>query len=153
MSNNAIDAYDQGLKPLSKITAKDLKNHGINITLKQFKELCNENEILPAEWHHTSSRYNRTYFYNLDDCKKQLENITITDTPKKTEEVYSAHCTWVDWSGSRNHPKATDREGVALIKGNWATLTTGKRKKVSGNYFIVGEKLDQIPEELQKFIK
>ena len=32
MSNNAVNAYHQGIKPLSKITVQDLKNAGVTIT-------------------------------------------------------------------------------------------------------------------------
>lgn len=51
MSNNAIAAYDDYKMPLSR--AKDalgLKDIG---------------DVSPCEWHHTSSRYNQTNFYDL----------------------------------------------------------------------------------------
>lgn len=54
MSNNAVAAYDSGLVPFSKLPAQ-IKKIGV-ANLKQF--------IKPSEWHHTSARYNCTYFYN-----------------------------------------------------------------------------------------
>ena len=154
MSNNALYAYDAGLKPLSKITASDLKNAGITITLKQFKELCKEGALRPSEWHHTSSRYNRTDFYDLEQCRETLERIDIARyaSKKKEPEPYAARCKWVEWAGSRNHPRAHDREEVALIRGEWAILPDGKKKKATGNYFRIVAKLDTIPEELAHLI-
>ena len=154
MSNNALSAYESGLLPLSKITARALKNAGITISLKQFKELCREGALRPAEWHHTSSRYNRTNFYDLEQCKEDLEHIDIAryTSQKNKSESYAARCAWVEWSGSRNHPRAHDREGIALIRGEWAIFPTGKKKKVSGNHFRIVAKLDTIPEDLAPLI-
>ena len=124
MSNNAIFAYESGLLPLSKITARALKNAGITISLKQFKELCREGALRPAEWHHTSSRYNRTNFYDLEQCKADLEHIDIARyaSKKKEPEPYAARCAWVEWAGSRNHPRAHDREVTPMPRPSGAFL-------------------------------
>lgn len=79
MSNNAVMAYSNGEKPLSKWTRSailtaivgmimdgDLPEEIIadvdgakTATLKEF--------LVPTSWHHTSSHYNRTTFYMLSD--------------------------------------------------------------------------------------
>jgi len=52
MSNNAVDAYDRGLAPLSKVA----RPKGVTTTaVAAF--------VPAAEWHHTSKRYNKTKFY------------------------------------------------------------------------------------------
>lgn len=52
MSNNAVDAYERGIAPASKVA----KPKGV--TSKTVKLLVD-----PEEWHHTSKKYNRTDFY------------------------------------------------------------------------------------------
>lgn len=78
MSNNAVQAYEDGEMPLSKWTKKTLVYELSNAPdtepeevakvlkpypLKEVKDKC----LVYAGWHHTSSRYNRTAFYALDD--------------------------------------------------------------------------------------
>ncbi|MFW6024974.1 MAG: hypothetical protein ACOCRX_01395 [Candidatus Woesearchaeota archaeon] len=53
MSNNAIDAYDDYIMPISK--------------LKKFLGI-KEISYSPCEWHHTSKKYNVTYFYDARDA-------------------------------------------------------------------------------------
>lgn len=67
MSNNAVQAYDNGLKPLSKFTKQDLIDAGYKGTLKKAKQLAKDEKWLPSEWHHSSKYFNRVYFYDLHD--------------------------------------------------------------------------------------
>lgn len=98
MSNNAVMAYSNGEKPLSKWTRSailtaiagmimdgDLPEEIIadvdgtkTATLKEF--------LVPTSWHHTSSHYNRTTFYMLSDDRildhfgyKEVVCVTRTD--------------------------------------------------------------------------
>lgn len=65
MSVNARDSYERGLKPISRITVQDLKQHDFPYSLSFFKWLVHENYIAHSEFHHTSAVYNRTPFYSM----------------------------------------------------------------------------------------
>lgn len=75
MSNNAVDAYENGEKPLSKWTKADiiaeLQEEGVSndilqtskkLSLAQLKEIF----LYKSSWHHTSKMYNRTNFYSVN---------------------------------------------------------------------------------------
>lgn len=55
MSNNAVEAYNEGKKPLSKITKEDILKYGVNESISFFKWHINK-YCHPCEWHHTSPR-------------------------------------------------------------------------------------------------
>ena len=93
MSNNAVKAYEEGKKPLSKWTKADI--------LERVKELRNDQNILDklktvdlktlknkllytSEWHHTSSWYNVTDFYEIDEGV--VEDLTIAEIDKWLQE-------------------------------------------------------------------
>lgn len=76
MSNNARAAYDAGMMPLSKWTKSDILN-GIREEYNIPEEVYAVIAKLPLgylrdkfletrEWHHTSSMYNATDFYQID---------------------------------------------------------------------------------------
>ena len=56
MSNNARDAYAYGEMPASRVAS------ATGLTTAEVRRLCN-----PTSWHHTSSKFNRTDFYTLDE--------------------------------------------------------------------------------------
>ena len=80
MSNNAVIAYENGEKPLSKWSKAEIIeiiNKKMNsgeltvkcnieklkkVPLKVLRELC----LIYTSWHHTSSHYNMTNFYSID---------------------------------------------------------------------------------------
>lgn len=83
MSNNAIDAYDSGEKPISKFNKKDLEElktflieckineekalHCVKkLTVKKMKEWLKLSGR--SSWHHTSKMYNVTDFYSIAYC-------------------------------------------------------------------------------------
>ena len=70
MSNNAVDAYDRGLKPMSKITKDDLP---ADISVAFFRFLVREGFVGGSEWHHTSKKFNRTDFFDVDDLAADFE--------------------------------------------------------------------------------
>lgn len=149
MSNNAVAAYDSGLVPASKI--KGVPAH----LIRQFVE--------PAEWHHTSSRYNSTNFFNTievqaafglepsDDYEVNPEAVTALAAWKfgqKSDGIIHENCKveWLEWAGTRNHPKATRQtaDGCTVsVKGQTATITLPdgksfvKRLKTNGFSFRV----------------
>lgn len=65
ISNRAISAYEEGKLPLSKVKSllkKAIKK--INLNTKENLDLINNlDKSDSAEWHHTSSKYNITYFF------------------------------------------------------------------------------------------
>ena len=155
MSNNAVAAYEEGEKPLSKWTKSNIfesiKVQGVELKcsieklkklpVKVLKEIC----LTYSSWHHTSNHYNKTDFYSLD--LDSLEKLTDT----KIDELYSNYkenkktedkpleekwkCAFLEWSGSRKHPKATEIVEEGVIKGNWFYRKNGSKKKTTANGF------------------
>ena len=41
---------------------------------------------------------------------------------------------YVEWAGTRNNPKAINREDTGTLKGNWIHLDKGGKKNINGNY-------------------
>lgn len=64
MSMNAKRAYERGLKPLSRFTSADLKQHGFHYPVRFFRWLVYNWNIKPKEMHHTSAACNITAFYD-----------------------------------------------------------------------------------------
>lgn len=155
MSNNAVAAYEDGEKPLSKWTKADIfdaiEDHEIELKcsieklrklpVKLLKEVC----LTYSSWHHTSNHYNKTDFYSLD--VDRIENLTddkieelLLDykTGKKVESKPSEgkwECAFLEWSGSRKHPVATEVIEEGIIKGNWFYRKDGSKKKTTANGF------------------
>lgn len=137
MSNNAMDAYDAGLKPLSKWRKSDIlkavkewaDENDYNFTLEKLEKVkvsvLKDELLFSSEWHHTSSHFNQTDFYELNECKLEELTDSVIDewlafkTEKKTVEEKRARCKYLVWSGSRNHPKATEYVDEGKIVGNW----------------------------------
>lgn len=160
MSNNAVSAYKDGEKPLSRWTKRDILNsieeshaelkctmsmlHKVPVNV--LKEAC----LTYSSWHHTSSYFNRTEFYSLDMDK--VESLTdedlnklITDyktkgkTNDRTEEQWK--CSFLEWSGSRKHPKATEIVEIGSVKDGWFYRSNGSKKKTTANGFRFIEKI------------
>lgn len=155
MSNNAVAAYEDGEKPLSKWTKADIfdtiKDTGIELKcsieklrrlpIKVLKEVC----LKYSSWHHTSNHYNKTEFYSLDI--NRMENLTndkieelLLDYKKEkrmeskpSEERWK--CAFLEWSGSRKHPVAIEVIEEGIIKGNWFYRKDGSKKKTTANGF------------------
>lgn len=155
MSNNAVAAYEDGEKPLSKWTKTDIFD-AINkqevelkcsieklkkLPVKVLKEVC----LTYSSWHHTSNHYNKTDFYSLDvDRIENLADDKIEEllldykTGKKAESKSSEErweCAFLEWSGSKKHPVATEVIEEGIIKGNWFYRKDGSKKKTTANGF------------------
>ena len=155
MSNNAVAAYEDGEKPLSKWTRADIfdaiESQEVELKcsieklkklpVKVLKEVC----LTYSSWHHTSNHYNKTDFYSLN--VEGIENLTddkieelLSDykANKKTESEPSEErweCAFLEWSGSRKHPVATEVIEEGIIKGNWFYREDGSKKKTTANGF------------------
>lgn len=155
MSNNAVEAYSNGEKPLSKWTKADIfdtiEEQEVELKcsieklkklpVKLLKEVC----LKYSSWHHTSNHYNKTDFYSLD--VDRIENLT----DGKIEELFSDYkadkkaeskpleerweCAFLEWSGSRKHPIATEVIEEGTIKGDWFYRKDGSKKKTTANGF------------------
>lgn len=103
-----------------------------------------------SEWHHTSSRYNQTDYYDLDEAAEELaEDRGITVGAAKAEIVDRIRAASLkvkserlpetaitgrflvkDFAGRGRHKRLAPRivEGTVLVKGNWTILPDGSRK-------------------------
>lgn len=149
MSNNAIAAYNQGEKPWSKWTKADIlseiRRKGRDITMfqkltvQELRKYC----LARSSWHHTSSWYNSTDFYCVDDTCFLLDDDYIIDhiiskrEPKPVPTERKATCEFLEWSGTRNHPKATEVVEEGIIKGNWFYRKDGTKKSINANGFVI----------------
>lgn len=165
MSNRAVDAYEDGEMPLSKWTKKMIisevveHEHFTEEELKKYhKNVLAEYFLFESSWHHTSKFCNATDFYSIDEdiakegSIKELEEIKKRYTPErkpkkeiKKLEARKAHITYLEWGGTRVHPKATNVDAYAVIIGNWAYLENGKKKSICSNGFKVNKYLDRAP--------
>lgn len=144
MSNNAVDAYSNGERPISKWSKADIltecRREGVSPEqiehLKKFS-LAELREIglKRTSWHHTSSRYNATDFYSVDVSNLEKVRYEPTKQVKKqpTEEKWYAE--YIVWTGTRKHPKANHEQSAGILKGNWFYLPDGTKKSINGSGF------------------
>lgn len=163
MSNNAVEAYSNGEMPLSKWTKAEIiseiekqKRNGeieINFDIKLAQKLpvaeLKEMVLSCSSWHHTSSRYNRTDFYSVDvnrvealtneEIKDRLETVAnkSLNSKDKIENVQMAECSFLDWGGTRKHPKAKEITEIGEIRGNWFYRSDGTKKSIKANGFRI----------------
>lgn len=163
MSNNAAAAYEHGERPLSKWTKADIissiesavrKKELIlacdleklkNVQVKVLKTLC----LSYSSWHHTGNRYNKTDFYLLDIGK--IAELTDAELDREMKESKAEtktnlleerwKCAFLEWHGTKKHPKAIERIESGVIKGDWFYRADGSRKKTTANGFRFIEKI------------
>ena len=146
MSNNALGAYDRGVKPLSKVTLDDLKKAGWGQTKSLALFLAGSGFWCSTEWHHSGGEwFNRVNFYSpaelvskwleLDDDGKENWKIRHAEsraTPSENEGR-RVEGSYTLWGGSRRRPRRIGKEAfVGTLKGNWIHVSGGGRKKASG---------------------
>lgn len=107
-SNNACDAEANGRFPASECAKR------LNVPIEFVRAQG------ASEWHHTSKYFNCTDYYDLDAIREHLETdegraqldaIKVELKAKKSapETVHApADVKWLEWGGTRNHPKATE---------------------------------------------
>ena len=133
MSNNAVQAYEDGEKPLSKWTKKTLVYELADAldaepeevaealkpyTVKEVKDKC----LTYSSWHHTSSRYNRTAFYELDDfedlmdleCRLSGKPNTAKEEREKAE-MEALQKAWAEVQAKYYGKMPTDKEAVKKV--------------------------------------
>lgn len=120
-SNNAVWAEENNCFPASVLARK------LKVTTEAVKA-CMEH----AEWHHTSSWFNQTYYYdgslliplarNImpedffdEDDLFEAADLLLKMRSYKSVRIASwidddCYVRWIEWSGSRRRPKATEYE-------------------------------------------
>lgn len=169
-SNNALEAERQGKFPLTHAAKIAATNFGI--TQSQAKWLLEK--IGPCEWHHTSSHYNQTDYYDtntdiiVDQVSSFIEDVNnkedvieyITnhyEKPTTTEQGYYADFDYIIWGGTRKHPTADEQhlKNVYIVeKGSFYYVYTSEggdlvvKKKIGSN----GTYVHKLPtqEEIDK---
>ncbi len=133
MSNNAVAAYEMGRMPLSKWNKtaileaaseylegeEDPKTAEKLAWLRKCKLATLKNNLLRCtEWHHTSSHYNATNFYGINEI--ELDELTAERVAEWNEEEVKpaapaaplrkrGSIEYLVWGGTRKHPKAFER--------------------------------------------
>lgn len=130
MSLRAVDAYENGEMPLSKWRKTDILNGIADIDpqkaekLKKVKvNILKEKLLVCSSWHHTSNHFNKTKFYSIDTdyvemlTDKDIEKLLDEGKTKAEKEIflenkYLGKIKYLEWSGTRKHPKAEEKELV-----------------------------------------
>ena len=144
MSNNAVDAYENGEKPLSKWTKQDILDEmrqiGYSAEMLEKAKSTNVSNLKSAmmrrsSWHHTSCKYNRTNFYSVDS-DKTLNDLDFKEIKKvKIEKVNPMYVValvrYDDWRGSKKHPKKVEVEEVVKYMSNEKMVDVSKSENTS----------------------
>lgn len=150
MSNRAVAAYESGEKPISKWTKQDILYEiyrSGKLSSKKYTEVekWTKDELVEAflslsGWHHTSSAFNRTNFYyvNEDHIKENVKRPSVEKTKKPEISTYYVHG---EYKEVEFHPTSKSKWNKykeywvpfenGQIKGDWLILENGKRKKLS----------------------
>ena len=104
-SNNAVMAEERGL----------LKKGDLKAWQKRAVEA---GAVAPCEWHHTSSFFNETNYYDPEDFEeldpKDFPPVKKEPKPEKSLTRMTAY--WEEWEGSRNYGRFVEkpkRDGVS----------------------------------------
>ena len=164
MSNNAVHAYNNGAKPLSKWTKSAIIDAVAEIDPEKAEWLkdvslpiLKKKLLTNGEWHHTSMYYNKTDFYSVEDY--DIERLTYDDVQswkaeKPQKEVkpdnkkYRGDINYIEWTGTRNHPKANKKSLTDVNieeRGSFYIITDDNgneilRKKIGSNGTYVYKK-------------
>jgi len=142
MSSNARDAYADGKLPLSKFKAADLKAAGWTDTLAFARWLARKKHWRPSEWHHTSKEFNATDFYDVADLIAWWIDLDAAEQDALRQEFRTPDAapeervtgTYIEWTGTRRHPKPITHEFAGTLRGDWIYVDGGPRKLASGRH-------------------
>ncbi len=147
MSVNALNAYDRGIKPLSKITLEDLRLAGWTESKSLAKYLAKSGFWDSCEWHHSGGRwFNKVDFFDpiqlveewkeLNDDEREAHRLNS----KPTEEVIEDRKVkgrYTIWGGSRRRPKKLgDQEFTGVLRNGWIIMDGSSRKKKALGHHI-----------------
>lgn len=160
MSNNAVAAYREDLRPISKWNKTDLTDTALDTDGCVFSREELQSCTLTAlkrylleckEWHHTSKHFNQTDFYGIEEenvtdheplAKMQSFKPAKKQAPTKTRlaKIY-----FEEWVGTRNNGEYMTKQALAIIKGEWAYTLSGK-KHTTDKHFHRAYKYKVAPE-------
>lgn len=164
MSNNAVQAYDEGKKPVSRITKEDILKYGINESITFFRWFVKK-YCLSSEWHHTSPKYNMTTFYDIKQCcdkfnasdfekiKNEYRDLQKSKPQKEVDTaVYYAK---VEYSISKYRGGRKYISAYAVICRGWAYVKDDynnkiTKKRIDSQHFTIIDKHQSRPEEMPK---
>jgi hypothetical protein len=164
MSNNAVEAYSEGKKPISNITKEDIQKYGVSGSLSFFKWFI-KNYCDSEEWHHTSPKYNETVFYDIEKCCNNMKKMNIDNLkakyksqkrPKSTEDAdNNLYYARIEYSISTYSGRRKYINDYAIIYKCWAYIKDDYkkeviRKKINGSHFRISEKFQGRPEGMQE---
>ena len=97
-----------------------------------------------AGWHHTGKYYNRTDFYELDIpenlTQEDIDKIISARVPRKREpkpkqRTMSAIVRFIEWTGTKRHPKPVEHREVVHYKDDDKMVQTsvGNKRMTSLN--------------------
>lgn len=109
------------------------------------KEQC----LRGSSYHHTGKYYSKTNFYSLDafaiteltdekiaeitSAYKELQRKKKSEKAAETKEKWE--CSFLEWSGARNHRTAKRIREVGFIQGNWFYRPNGGKKSINAKGF------------------
>ena len=162
MSVNAYECYEKGIMPKGKWTKQEMLNQirreksnlQLSVSIDELKKLRKEElqeiGLYYDSWHHTSSYFNKTDFYGFNASafeeitSERIKEIIKERKPKEESQEpqeIKARCKYLEWGGTRKHPKAIEHEAIGIIKGNWFFLENGKKKSINANGFEILEEI------------
>jgi hypothetical protein len=161
MSNNAVEAYAEGKKPVSRITKEDVAEFGIDAGITFFrwyvKRYCR-----PCEWHHSSPKFNQTNFYDVEECCNQLKGRNIETLKAEYKSQLKAkpdvsasnddkpYYARVEYSIGTFSRKRKHIGAYAIVNGCWAYIQDDYKKKITrkninGKHFCINDKYESRP--------
>lgn len=170
MSVRAAQAYDRGLKPVSRWSKNDIveavssKTNDVDFieeTKKLPVEVLREVLLIDVEWHHTSKRYNETWFMDVIEINDEkipelFKKLTAAHQALKAKKtatrikknntvplVYEAN---VEYEVPYNYGKQYyQRSGIGVVYGEWCYLFDGHRKRIGGKHLRIISKIKDLP--------
>lgn len=172
MSNNALDAYENGEAPKSKWTksaiisaleAEGIEAEKLVLVKKLSVAFLKDKVLYRSSWHHTSSHFNRTDFYSVDadaifsasteDIQRWISEDKASRAEARSEAKQKAEeppkpqrvkAHFLEWGGTRKHPKAKDiiEDGILTDDEKWFIREDGSRKSTSARGFYIIEEYE-----------
>ena len=152
MSVNARDAYDSDEKPRSKWTKQEIVDEIKRLTGVDASKLTADElrvrYLKYAGWHHTGKYFNRTDFYSLDIPEEltqaEVDSIIAAREPRRREpkpkqRTMSAIVRFIEWAGTRNHPKRIEHQEVVHYKDDDKVVQTSVGNKRMTSLDFVAE--------------
>lgn len=135
MSNNAVEAYQNGDQPLSKWTKSEILDNIQDESKKKLLSKLTKEELQFyflkwTSWHHTSKLFNKTRFFSVDfdEVEKVTEeivnNIIKQREPRTRKEqepaplYVSAWVEFSEWEGTRKHPQKVNYSDFVTFRSN-----------------------------------